>query len=1200
MEAPQKAHRAKTSGAKVNKHKKNAEKNNPKAFTFLSGRKAEKAARRNLDRDQTRLHVPLVDRTPMEAPPVVVAVVGPPGTGKTTLIKSLVKRFTKHSLTEIKGPITVISGKKRRLTFIECNNDLNSMIDVAKVADLILLMIDASFGLEMETFEFLNILQSHGFPKIMGVLTHLDRFKNNKTLKTTKKKLKHRFWTEIYQGAKLFYLSGVINGRYPNQEIMNLSRFISVMKFRPLIWRNTHPYMIADRVEDLTDPEMIRQNPTCDRTVTLYGYLRGTNMKSGMRVHIPGVGDHYMDDISILADPCPLPDKVRKRLDEKQKLIYAPMSDVGGIMYDKDAVYINVPGSFTKKSQIVKSTVGGDNGSEGEEQEDEDEDEESDYERGQGERMVMNLQDAPDTLASQLEESELRIFADSAPMRAKDVEEDEQSEDEDEDEDEDSEEELVSKKGPREQKEVGSDGRVRRRAIFGDEDDDVEMESDDEDDEDEENEEEEDEDEEEDEEGYGSSGGRRKYKSKYEAKQKTGKKNESDSEGEDDVAFAESDSDLGEFSGEDDDSEDESALRWKDDLMAKAESVYHSKRRPNLMRLIYGDRKYTPEQIVNGDIEEAPLKLGKDEDEEEDSDEGFGTGPGTGAEESDDDDFMTLQKDESAIPVDQQLDSCKSTLEFTGLEEWEEAEVKESIRDRFITGSLDVPGASGSGDGDDEEAAGDFEDLETGEKFESGESNTFGEEKSYEDMSRDEIAAKKEQLTKKFEAEYGDEDDEKKDFYDEIKDDMAKQQQINAAEFEDDDPMTRAMVEGFRPGTYVRILLKEMPCEFIQYFQPEYPIIMGGLLPAEENYGFIQVRVKKHRWHKKILKTNDPLIFSLGWRRIQTMPIYSLNDGTRNRMLKYTPEHMHCLATIYGPIHPPNTGFCCVQNVTDGTSAFRISATGVVLDIDHSVEIVKKLKLTGHPYKIHKNTAFIKDMFTSGLEVAKFEGANIRTVSGIRGQVKKALQKPDGHFRATFEDKVLMSDIVFLRAWYPIKPKKFCNPVTSLLLAKKKEWKGMRLTGQVRYDLQVQTPQLHDSVYRPIERMTRRFNTLKVPKAIRANLPFASKPKLLTAQNKPGLLQRRAVMLEPEEKKIYTLMQQIHTLKHEKDRKRAEKEKERKVNYDKKKAKETANYENRVKRERKEVFRTQGKEQKRQALKEAGGRRTKKRKGNDD
>lgn len=33
------------------------------------------------------------------------------------------------------------------------------MMDAAKAADLVLLMIDGSFGLEMETFEFLNLLQ---------------------------------------------------------------------------------------------------------------------------------------------------------------------------------------------------------------------------------------------------------------------------------------------------------------------------------------------------------------------------------------------------------------------------------------------------------------------------------------------------------------------------------------------------------------------------------------------------------------------------------------------------------------------------------------------------------------------------------------------------------------------------------------------------------------------------------------------------------------------------------------------------------------------------------------------------------------------------------------------------------------------------------------------------------------------------------
>ena len=50
-----------------------------------------------------------------------------------------------------------------------------------------------------------------------------------------------------------------------------------------------------------------------------------------------------MASITSLADPCPLPSAAKKKgLREKEKLFYGPMSGVGDLLYDKDAVYINI------------------------------------------------------------------------------------------------------------------------------------------------------------------------------------------------------------------------------------------------------------------------------------------------------------------------------------------------------------------------------------------------------------------------------------------------------------------------------------------------------------------------------------------------------------------------------------------------------------------------------------------------------------------------------------------------------------------------------------------------------------------------------------------------------------------------------------------------------------------------------------------
>lgn len=67
-----------------------------------------------------------------------------------------------------------------------------------------------------------------------------------------------------------------------------------------------------------------------------------------------GCGDFTVADVSCLPDPCPLPDHTKRRsLNELDRKVYAPMSGVGGLVYDKDAIYIDTGNSQNSNANQV-------------------------------------------------------------------------------------------------------------------------------------------------------------------------------------------------------------------------------------------------------------------------------------------------------------------------------------------------------------------------------------------------------------------------------------------------------------------------------------------------------------------------------------------------------------------------------------------------------------------------------------------------------------------------------------------------------------------------------------------------------------------------------------------------------------------------------------------------------------------------------
>ncbi|WKA03081.1 hypothetical protein VitviT2T_021213 [Vitis vinifera] len=193
-------------------------------------------------------------------------------------------------------------------------------------------------------------------------------------------------------------------------------------------------------------------------------------------------------------------------------------------------------------------------------------------------------------------------------------------------------------------------------------------------------------------------------------------------------------------------------------------------------------------------------------------------------------------------------------------------------------------------------------------------------------------------------------------------------------------------------------------------------------------------------------------------------------------------------------------------NVVPSQAAFRIIATAIVLEFNHAPRLVKKIKLVAEPCEIFKKTTLIKNMFTSDLEIARFESAGVQTASGIKGQVKETAKEElgnqpkkkrglprEGIARCTFEDRILEG---------------------------------------------------------------RKFNPLVIPKSLQAALPFASKPKDIPKRKKPLLENQRAVVMEPHKRKVHALVRHLQMIRNEKIKKRKLKATEKRKRFEAEKVKE--------------------------------------------
>merc|ERR1712194_213424 len=112
--------------------------------------------------------------------------------------------------------------------------------------------------------------------------------------------------------------------------------------------------------------------------------------------------------MSPLPDPCPIPDKDQKTLKKKDALLFAPLSNIGAVSSDKDAIYIDIGhANYTNKEDI-----------QGNKDDDDEQMSDAEYNPEEPAGMLKGLQDVDDAVDEKMDRSTLRLFKGSKAIEA--------------------------------------------------------------------------------------------------------------------------------------------------------------------------------------------------------------------------------------------------------------------------------------------------------------------------------------------------------------------------------------------------------------------------------------------------------------------------------------------------------------------------------------------------------------------------------------------------------------------------------------------------------------------------------------------------------------------------------------------------------------------------------------------------------------
>ncbi|XP_011867459.1 PREDICTED: pre-rRNA-processing protein TSR1 homolog [Vollenhovia emeryi] len=238
----------------------------------------------------------------------------------------------------------------------------------------------------------------------------------------------------------------------------------------------------------------------------------------------------------------------------------------------------------------------------------------------------------------------------------------------------------------------------------------------------------------------------------------------------------------------------------------------------------------------------------------------------------------------------------------------------------------------------------------------------------------------------------------------------------------------RKDVEGVVPGCYIQVCVAHVSREAFQAFATveDKPLIMLALLPYENKMSLLNVVLK--RTSNKTIESKERLIFQCGFKRFAACPVFSQHtNGAKHKYERYFQPDCTVVASMYAPVSfSPCPVLCYVQSKS---GELELIATGSVLSCNPNRIILKRVVLSGHPYKVNKRSVVVRFMFFHRQDIEWFKPIQLRTKYGRRGHIKEPLGT-HGHMKCIFNNQLKSQDTVLMNLYKRVFPKWTYEPMS--------------------------------------------------------------------------------------------------------------------------------------------------------------------------